>query len=51
MFENKVVRTNGHKRDEFGLTGGWSSLYHSPYDIRMIKSRIMAWAEYVVYMD
>jgi hypothetical protein len=45
VFENKVLRTFGQKRDE--VTGGWRkqyneelhNLYSSPSMIRMIKSR------------
>jgi hypothetical protein len=49
-------RIFGPKRDE--VTGGWRKLhneelhyfYSSPSIIRMIKSRMMKWAGYVVHM-
>jgi hypothetical protein len=56
MFENKVPRIFGPKRDE--LTGGWRKLhneelrdlYSSPSTIRIIKSRRMRWAGHVARM-
>jgi hypothetical protein len=53
MFENRVLRIFGLKRDE--VTGGWRklhneelhNLYFSPSIIRMIKSRRMRWAGHV----
>jgi hypothetical protein len=50
MFENRVLRILGPKRDE--VIGGWRklhneerhSLYSSPSVIRMIKSRRMIWS-------
>jgi hypothetical protein len=50
VFENKVLRIFGPKRDE--VTGGWRKLhneelrdlYSSPSIIRIIKSRRMTWA-------
>jgi hypothetical protein len=49
VFENRVLRTFGPKRDE--MTGGWRklhneelhNLYFSPNIIRMMKSRRMKW--------
>ena len=57
MFENGVLRRIfGPKRDE--VTGGWRKLhneelkvlYSSLNIVRMIKSRRMSWAGYVVRM-
>ena len=54
MFENRVLRKIfGSKRDE--LTGEWRKVhnkelhdwYCSPNIVRVIKSRIMRWAEHV----
>jgi hypothetical protein len=53
MFENRVLRLYGPKRDE--VTGGWRklhnealhNLYSSPSIIRMIKSRSVRWAGHV----
>jgi hypothetical protein len=49
MFENRVLRISGQKRDK--VTGGWRklhneefyNLYSSPSTIRIIKSRRMRW--------
>jgi hypothetical protein len=55
VFENRVLRRIfGPKRDE--VTGDWRklhneelhNLYSSPNIIRMIKSRRMRWAGYVI---
>jgi hypothetical protein len=57
VFENRVLRkTSGPKRNE--VKGGWRkrhteafhNLYSSQSIIRIIKSRRMRWAEYVVLM-
>ena len=57
MFENRVLRRIfGPKRDE--VTGEWRKLYNgelndlycSPNIVRVIKSRRMRWAAYVVRM-
>jgi hypothetical protein len=56
VFENRMLRTFGPKRDE--VTGGWRKLHneelHNLYSsrsvIRMIKSRRMRWAGHVVRM-
>jgi hypothetical protein len=56
MFENRVLRIFGPKRDE--VTGGWRKLYNeelhnfysSPDIIRMIKSWRIRWAGHVVRM-
>jgi hypothetical protein len=57
VFENRVLRRIfGPKRD--GVTGGWRklhneelhNLYSSPSIIRIIRSRKMMWAGYVVSM-
>jgi hypothetical protein len=56
MFENRVLRIFGPKRDE--ETGGWRklhseerrNLYSSPSIIRTIKSRRMRWAGHVARM-
>jgi hypothetical protein len=57
VFENRVLRRIfGPKRDE--VTGEWRklhnqelhNLYSSPNIIRMIKSRMMRWAEHVACM-
>jgi hypothetical protein len=56
MFENRVLRIFGPKRDE--MTGSWRklhneelhNLYSSPSITKMIKSRRMRWAEYVARM-
>jgi hypothetical protein len=54
VLENRVLRRiSGPKRDE--MTGGWRklhneelhNLYFSPSIIRMIKSRMMRWAEHI----
>jgi hypothetical protein len=53
MFENRVLRIFGLKRDE--VTGGWRklhnkkchNLYSSPNIIRMITTREMSWAGHV----
>jgi hypothetical protein len=53
VFENRVLRISGLKRDE--TTGGWRklhneelhNLYFSPSIIRMIKPRRMRWAGHV----
>jgi len=55
--ENMVLRRIfGHRRDE--VTGEWrrlhneelNDLYSSPNIVRVIKSRIMRWAEHVAHM-
>jgi hypothetical protein len=56
VFENRMLRTVGPKRDE--VTGGWRklhneelhNLYSSPSIIRMIKSRRVRWAGNVARM-
>jgi hypothetical protein len=57
VFENRVLREIfGRKRDE--VTRRWRKLhkeklydlYCSPYNIRVIKSKKMGWAEYVERM-
>jgi len=56
VFENKVLRRFGTKRDE--VTGEWgklyneelSDLYSSPNIIQVIKSRRMRWEVYVARM-
>jgi hypothetical protein len=56
VFENRVLRTFGPKRDE--VTGEWKKLhndelrdlYSSPSIIRIIKSRRMRWSGYVERM-
>jgi hypothetical protein len=55
VFENKMLRTLGPKRDE--VTGGWRKLrneelhnFSSPSIIRMIKSWTMRWAGHVARM-
>jgi hypothetical protein len=56
VFENKVLRIFGPKRDE--VTGGWRKLYNEelrdlyslPSIIRIIKSRRMRWAGHVARM-
>jgi hypothetical protein len=57
VFENEVLsKILRPKRNE--IIGGWrklnndelSNLYSSPYEIRMIKSRIMRWAGHVARM-
>jgi hypothetical protein len=57
VFQNRVLRRIfGSMRDE--VTGGWEKLhneevlnsYSSPSIIRMIKSRMMRWAEQVARM-
>jgi hypothetical protein len=53
VFENKVLRIFGPKRDE--VMGGWRKLhneelrdlYSSPSIIRIIKSRSMRWVGHV----
>jgi hypothetical protein len=54
VFENRVLRIFGPKRDETMGWGGWRKLhnelcdlYSSPSIIRMIKSRRMRWAAHV----
>jgi hypothetical protein len=57
VFENKVLRILGPKRDE--VTGEWRrlhkgklyALYYSPNIIRVIKSRRLRWAGYVARKD
>jgi hypothetical protein len=58
VFENRVLRRIfGHKRD--ATTGEWrrlhneelNDLYSSPNIIRVIKSRRMRWAGYVVCVE
>ena len=56
MFENRVLRVFGPKRDEG--TGEWrklhneelSYLYSLPNLVRVVKSRIMRWAGHVARM-
>ena len=57
VFENRVLRRIfGPKKDE--ITGEWrklhnedlNDLYCSPNIVRVIKSRIMRWAEHVARM-
>jgi len=56
VFENRVLRTYGLKRDE--VTGEWrklhneelSDMYSSPNIVRVIKSRRMRWAGHVARM-
>jgi hypothetical protein len=56
VFENKVMRIFGPKRDE--VTGEWRrlhnkelyALYSSPNIIRAIKSRRLRWAGHVARM-
>jgi hypothetical protein len=56
VFENRLLRISGPKREE--IVGGLRKLhneefhnfYFSPEIIRMIKSRMMRWAGYVVRM-
>jgi hypothetical protein len=56
VFENKVLRIFGPKRDE--VTGEWRKLhnvelrdlYSSPSITRIIKSRRMRWMEHVARM-
>jgi hypothetical protein len=56
VFENKVLRIFGPKRDE--VTGGWRKLhneelrdlYSSPSIIRIIKSRRKRWMGHVARM-
>jgi hypothetical protein len=53
VFENRVLRIFGHKRD--GVTGRWRKLHHEELHnlyssrsiIRIIKSRRMRWAGHV----
>jgi hypothetical protein len=55
VFENRVLRTFGPKRDE--VTGGWRKLYNEDFNnlytspstriIRMVKSERMRWAGHV----
>jgi hypothetical protein len=55
VFENRVLRTFGPKREE---DGSWRklhndklhSLYSSPNIVRVIKSRTMRWAGHVARM-
>jgi hypothetical protein len=58
LFENRVLRRIfGPKKGE--RKGGWRKLYNedlhnlysSPNIIRMIKSRMMRWAEHVAHMN
>jgi hypothetical protein len=57
VFENRVLRIYGHKRDD--IIGGWRKLhnkelhnkYSSPNIIGMIKSRRVKWARYVATMQ
>jgi hypothetical protein len=57
VFENKVLRIFGPKRDE--MMGGWRklhneelhNLYFSRSITRMIKLRRMRWAGYVAQME
>jgi hypothetical protein len=58
VFENRVLRRIfGPKRDE--VTGEWTKLhseelrdlFSSPSVIRIIKSRMMRWAEHVARME
>ena len=56
MFENRVLRVFGPKRDE--VTGEWrklhneklTDLYSLPNIVRVIKSRRMRWAGHVACM-
>jgi hypothetical protein len=57
IFENRVLRRIfGPKRDE--VTGEWrklhneelNDLYSSPYNVRVIKSRMLRWAGHVARM-
>jgi hypothetical protein len=56
MFENRVMRIFGHKREE--VAGGWRrlhneelhKLYASPNIIRVVKSRRMRWVDHVARM-
>ena len=56
MFENRVLRLFGPKRDE--VTGEWrklhneelNDLYSLPYIVRVVKSRRMRWAGHVAHM-
>ena len=56
MFENKVLRVFGSKRDE--VTGEWrklhneelSDLYSFPNTVRVVTSRRMRWAGHVARM-
>jgi len=56
MFENRVMRIFGPKRDE--VTGEWrklhneelNNLYSSPNIVRVIKSRRMRWAGHVAHI-
>jgi hypothetical protein len=55
VFENRVLRIFGPKRDEDGSwrklhNGELHSLYSSPNIVRVIKSRRMRWAGHVVCM-
>ena len=56
MFENRVLRVFGPKRDE--ATGEWrklhneelNDLYSLPNIVRVVKSRRMRWAGHVAHM-
>jgi len=56
VFENKVLRVFGSKRDE--VTGEWrklhneelSDLYSFPNTVRVVTSRRMRWAGHVARM-
>jgi len=56
MFENRVLRVFGPKRDE--VTGEWRKLhneelrdlYSLPNIVRVVKLRRMRWAGHVAYM-
>jgi hypothetical protein len=55
VFENKVVRIFGPKREEDGSwrklhIDGLNTLYSSPNILRVIKSRRMRWAGHVARM-
>jgi len=52
VFENRVLRIFGHKREE--VVGGWRRLHneelHNLYTTRVIKSRRMRWTGHVSCM-
>ena len=56
MFENRVLRVFGPKRDE--VTGGWRKLHNEELSdlysllniVRVVKSRRMRWAGHVALM-
>jgi hypothetical protein len=55
IFENRVLRIFGPKREEDGSrrklhTDELHSLYSSPNNVKMIKSRRMRWARHVARM-